>query len=72
MSKEVPAFLCSVGIFTPLVMGACLTNLMQPKLFHSSAVYNTSVRNFVNLFSFSFGLDTFKDSAEVVRLPYDF
>jgi len=66
MSKEVPAFLCSVGIFPPLVVGACLSNLMQPKLFHSSAVYNTriSVGNFVNVFWFSFALDNFKDFAE--------
>ena len=65
LSKEVPAFLCSVGIFKPIVVGACPSNLMHPKLFHSSAVYDTSVRNFVVLFWFWFALDNFKDFADV-------
>lgn len=55
MSKEVPALLCSVGIFQPLVVDACLSNLMQPKLFRSSAVYNTTVRKILsNYFDFRF------------------
>lgn len=71
MSKEIPSLFCSVGVFPQLVVGACLTNLMLPNLFHSIAEYNTSVRNFVNLIWISFGLDNFKDSAEVKRLTYD-
>jgi hypothetical protein len=45
-----------------------LSNVMQPKLFHSCAVYNTPIPNFVNVFGFSYCLDKFKNFTEVLPL----